>query len=438
MTSDLTVIRPQPHPIQPIARPPSLFWFLLLLLIIPFGILGTRHFLSANAQEPAQLATTLPVTVTPAEAISTYTVQRTYTGEVTARRSSALGFERGGLVVELLADEGDRVSSGQPLARLDTRNLQTQRQDLVAQRAQAEAQLQELRNGARVEDINNARAAVLELEQEIERSRRQRDRRQFLYKEGAIAFEDFDNVAYDTKILEQRRTQAQSTLQELQNGTRSEQVAAQAARVQQLDAQIQGVDVDIAKSVIIAPFSGRVSDRAIDEGVVINSGAMVLEVVEQGNLEARIGVPEDRATQLRTGTSHTIQIGQSTYPATVTAQLPEVDEASRTVTVLLEFAPDVDTQIGQTARLLFEDIEPTDGIWIPSTALVPSDRGLWSVYVLGEAQENRIYAVARRNVEVLHTEGDRTLVRGTLQGRDRIITSGTHRVVTGQTVEVTN
>lgn len=415
--------------------------WLLPLALLPAGIFTARHFLIANA-EPAPLATTLSVTTTPAEAISTYTVQRAYTGEITAQRTSDLGFERSGTVVALLAEEGDRVTAGQPLARLDTRNLQARRQELVAQRTQAQAQLQELENGPRSEDISAAQAAVWELEQELERAKRQRDRRQFLFDEGAIAYEDFDDAAYNATILEQRLARAQSDLQELNNGTRSEQLTAQQARVQQLNAQIQNLDVDISKSVIYAPFAGKVSDRPIDEGVVVGSGAAVLKLVEHSNLEARIGIPEDRASQLKVGSTQKIQIGDKTYRATVTTQLPEVDATSRTVTVVLQLPADVAAQVGQTTRLLFADIEPTDGIWIPSTALVPGDRGLWSVYVLGEppdnAENNRTYAVARRDVEVLHTEGDRTLVRGTIQGQDQVITSGTHRVVTGQTVQVTS
>ncbi|MEM8641090.1 MAG: HlyD family efflux transporter periplasmic adaptor subunit [Cyanobacteria bacterium P01_G01_bin.54] len=437
--SDLTVVSPLGVDPQPPSGRRWALW-LMPLLLLPTGVLTARHFFIANA-ESAPLATTLSVTATPAQAISTYTVQRTYTGEITAQRTSDLGFERSGMVVTLLADEGDRVAPGQPLARLDTRNLSAQRQELIAQRTGAQAQLQELQNGPRAEDINAARAAVLELEQEIERAERQRDRREFLYEEGAIAYEDFDDAAYNTMILEQRLAQARSTLQELENGTRTEQITAQRARVQQLDAQIQNIDVDIAKSVIYAPFAGKVSDRPIDEGVVVNSGTSVLKLIEQGNLEARIGVPEDRAGQLKVGSSQKIQIGNRTYPATVTAQLPEVEATSRTVTVVLQLAPEVDAQVGQTTRLLFADIEATDGVWVPSTALVPGDRGLWSVYVLGDSMndsgDHRTYAVARRDVEVLHTEGDRTLVRGTIQGQDQVITSGTHRIVTGQTVQVT-
>ncbi|MGK7927765.1 MAG: efflux RND transporter periplasmic adaptor subunit, partial [Spirulina sp.] len=41
-------------------------------------------------------------------------------------------------------------------------------------------------------------------------------------------------------------------------------------------------------------------------------------------------------------------------------------------------------------------------------------------------------------VEVLNTDGDRVLVRGTLQAGDRVILDGTHRIVSGQWVESMN
>jgi hypothetical protein len=44
--------------------------------------------------------------------------------------------------------------------------------------------------------------------------------------------------------------------------------------------------------------------------------------------------------------------------------------------------------------------------------------------------------VARQPVEIVHTEGDQVLVQGLVQGGDRVITAGTHRVVPGQSVSV--
>ena len=80
--------------------------------------------------------------------------------------------------------------------------------------------------------------------------------------------------------------------------------------------------------------------------------------------------------------------------------------------------------------------------WLPVTALVKSDRGLWSCYAVVATEENnsasmantKSYRVERRLIEVLETKGERVLVRGTLQAGDAIVTDGTQRLVPGQLV----
>ncbi len=70
------------------------------------------------------------------------------------------------------------MQSGAPLARLDVRNLQTQRLQIEAEKAQANARLRELEAGARAEDIAAASAAVRDLEQQIGLQRSQLTRRE--------------------------------------------------------------------------------------------------------------------------------------------------------------------------------------------------------------------------------------------------------------------
>ncbi|MDB9529521.1 efflux RND transporter periplasmic adaptor subunit [Oscillatoria sp. CS-180] len=421
--------------------------FLWVPLAIAPLLVGVYYFRSAAVDEAVSEAgnAALPVTVVSAERVEGYEVEREYTGELVAGRSSVLGFERTGTVVEVLVDEGDRVVVSQPLARLDNRTLAAQRQQVEAQRQEAIAQLQELQAGPRLEDIAAARAAVAELEQQVALSRLQRDRREDLYAQGAISLEALDQETYSTSALEKRLAQAESELLELETGTRREQLDAQAARVSQLDAQLQQIDVDLEKSVLYAPFDGTISVRSLDEGVVAGSGQAVLSLVEAGSLEARVGIPPEIANTLTLGSEQTVRMGDRTYTASVTALLPELDDISRTVTAVLR-VPVVDLTVGQTVRLVLAETQATSGFWLPTTALVPGERGLWSAYVLGDSPDASskadsvrsapIYTVERRELEVIHTEGDRALVRGTLQPGERVVMSGTHRIVPNQTVQV--
>ena len=367
-----------------------------------------------------------------------YAIERTYTGEIVARRSSNLGFEQAGTLVEVLVDEGDTVAAGDPLARLDTRSLQAQRQQLEAQRRQAQMRFQELERGPRQEDIAAAAAAVQDLQAQLDLARLQQQRREGLYGQGAISLEERDEAAFSAAALASRLNQAQSQLDELEAGTRVEQVSAQDAQVDQIEASLRNLDVSISKSVIYAPFGGRVSQRLVDEGVVVSPGQAVMRLVEGDALEARIGVPAQMANRIANSSEQTVEVNGQLFEGQVAALLPELDNASQTVTVLIMLSPDAQPTIGATARLRLQDQQSETGYWLPTSALVAGERGLWSAYVLdapeGEAANN-LFEVARREVEVLYAEEDRSFVRGLLQPGDDVITGGTHRLVPGQLVQ---
>ena len=265
------------------------FGAIALLLLAGIPVARTQIAASPAGASETEAETILTVETLTAEAVSGYTITRSYTGEITALRSSELGFERSGQLVSVLVQEGDRVNIGTPLAQLDISNLQTQRQQLEADKAQALAVLAELEAGPRIEDIAAAEASVRQIEQDLALQRTQRERREVLYERGAISKEELDEFAYGQSSLQARLDQARSSLAELQNGTRIEQIQAQRAMVQQLDAAIADVDVNIRKSTLASPFAGIVSSREVNEGTVVGAGQSVVRLVEDAAPEAASG-----------------------------------------------------------------------------------------------------------------------------------------------------
>ncbi|MBD0337648.1 MAG: efflux transporter periplasmic adaptor subunit, partial [Cyanobacteria bacterium Co-bin13] len=127
--------------------------------------------------------------------------------------------------------------------------------------------------------------------------------------------------------------------------------------------------------------------------------------------------------------------------ATVTALLPEIDPDTRTQRVVFTLEPSAIPRLnpGQTVRVELAQSIPTEGVWLPVEALTQGIRGLWNCYVLTPAEEGEgVYQVQPQAVEILHQEDSRVLVRGTLQPGDRIVASGTHRLVPGQRVQPLN
>ncbi|MEM7579194.1 MAG: efflux RND transporter periplasmic adaptor subunit [Cyanobacteria bacterium P01_A01_bin.80] len=416
----------------------------VLGLMVVIGAIFTANNLTKTEPEKKEVAVArpLPVSTLRVETVNSYQVLRTYTGEIAAIRTSELGFERGGKLVEVFVKEGDRVRAGQPIAKLDVSNLQMQKLQLEAQKAQAQARLDELIAGPRSQDIAASRAAVDDLKQQLQLQKTKLQRRKYLYGEGAIAREQLDEIAFGKDSLNARLRQAQSNLNELLAGTRTEQIAAQRAAVKQLEASISDLQINITKSTIKAPFAGIVSARQIDEGTVVNTGQAVVRLVENTSPEARIGMPTTVVNRLRVGSPQRVQINNQTYSARVASILPEVNSSTRTQVVVLKLESSLISKMnpGQTVRLQLTDNIPTQGFWLPNKALTQGLRGLWTSYVLTKPyKENtstsrNAFVLEQRSVEILHQESDRVLVRGTLQEGDKIVANGLHRLVPGQMV----
>lgn len=410
------------------------------ILLLGFGfVLGQKSQQQQPTSAKAVVSSKqniLPVQTTIVEPANSYSTSQTYTGEVTALRTSEVGFERGGKLINVFVEEGDRIWADTPLAELDTANLKAQRQGLIAQKEQAQAVLAELENGARTEEITAAQANVRDLQQQLELEQLKSDRREYLYEEGAIAKEQLDEIDFNRKALKERLANAQSNLDELKNGSRVEQVDAQQAAVNQLDAEIADLDITIDKSIIRSPFDGIVSTRNLDEGTVVEAGTSILRLVENTQPKVKIGVPIAIANQMQLGSDRQVTIAETEYNARVSSVLPEVNTATRTRTVVLKLPPIAATQVSpqQIARLNVTQTKDIDGYWLPITALVKGDRGLWSSYALIDGKEGKS-KVERRYLELLETQEDRVLVKGTIKPGDEIITDGVHRLVPGQIVK---
>lgn len=335
----------------------------------------------ADAEPPPTSASPVRVVTIPARLVDGYTTTTRFTGRLEPARQTALAFERGGLVVSVAFDEGQGVRAGSVVARLETSQL-------VASRRQSEARRREL------EAQRNLAQLTL-------------DRQSRLKGQGWSP--------------EQRLDEAEATLAQL------------TAAIDQVSAQIAGIDIDIAKSDLKAPFDGRVAARSIDEGAVVAAGTQILSLLETGRQQARLGLPPDVAAGLDRGAVYTLRAGASAMQARIAASRPDLDTATRTMTVLFEIAePAGTTALGELVTLDIGVRVDERGAWLPATALKEGRRGLWTVLVV-EPKDND--AVVRPEaVEVLHVEAARVFVRGTLRDGDRVLSQGTGRVVAGQRV----
>ena len=327
------------------------------------------------------------VTVTPQAEFAT---NRVYAGTSRAARRAELGFKRGGEVATVMVDLGDSVAAGQLLAQLDTRALAS---DL--RRAQSEEVLA----------AANRRSASAQTELAANTERRVRA----LRANGNVSQQAFDEAHLQYRVSRAQLEVAQASLGRAQ-------------------AAVEAMEVALSEAEIRAPFGGVIQARHVDEGSQIGPGSPALSLVETSKREAHIGIPESAVTSLTVGDAYTINWQNVSASAQLRSLLPEVNPNTRTVTAVFTVA-DQRIPLGAVVELSLRQRVPGNGFWVPIDALTAMDRGLWGVFIIDA--EN---IVQQRLVEIVHNEGDRAFVRGLLSTSDRVVATGTQRIVAGQRV----
>ena len=232
-----------------LTRRQKMTWRLVAVAIM-IAIVGTSltyAAISAGEEAPVdeQLASpngstrprALEVGVVEATQVTSFQRARVYTGTLVAKRRSTLAMERAGRVIKLHADLGDRVAAGQVLAQLDTRRSEAQLAVARAELAQAEAVLAELQAGPRKQTIDAARAQLETLAAQRDLARVLAVRRKRLVATRSISDEEYDEARYALEAAVARTEAARQALNELEAGTRPEQIEAQRAAVAAAEAR---------------------------------------------------------------------------------------------------------------------------------------------------------------------------------------------------------
>jgi HlyD family secretion protein len=288
---------------------------LAVALALALGVAGCGSDSSTTAQSAARPAAPAPETPKAAgsgqEILSVLSVEHEV--DVLA--------ERDGVVVEMLRDEGARVSKGTVLARLDDR-------ELFAHLDQARASLAVAENNVKYNEAElKARQAAYRRAQEMNRL-------------GL-------NSQADLEEAEFRATGAEYDL------------ASWRAVVDRTNAEIRKLEIDLEKTRLRAPFGGVVARRYVRLGQNVLKDDRCYRVSELSPLQVRFLVPETAGRRPRVGEAVNVVAvsdSQRVYPARITMVSPTVDPASGSydVTARLTGADLGELRPGMSAKVLWD------------------------------------------------------------------------------------
>jgi HlyD family secretion protein len=245
-----------------------------------------------------------------------------------------LGFQAPGRVVSIVPREGDRVTAGQELARLERSELEARREQSEAQVQAARAALAELERGSRREEIAQARAALAAASDRRADAERDLARTRRLFDGGAVSREALDKAQVSLDVVRSQQTQAAEQLRLVQAGPREERKDAARAQVAQAEAAVRGVEATLGNTVLAAPFDGLVTVRHREPGEIVPAGLPVLTVMDPRSRYVRIYIPENRVGAVRIGSRATITADtypDKTYPGEVSFIASEAEFTPKSV-----------------------------------------------------------------------------------------------------------
>ena len=210
-----------------------------------------------------------------------------------------------GRVEEIYVNEGDRVTAGDVVAKLDTTTINSQLQQAKAQRQQAKSAVEaaNMAVAQRQSEKSALQAALLQTKAELKAAEAHAARTNELSKTGAVSkqlAEDnlttVESAKAAVNAANARLTAADATIE----ASRAQYYSAQAA-VSAADATIAQIQSEINDMVLKAPRSGRIQYRVVEPGEVVGAGGRVLSLVDLTNVYMTFFLPATQVGKLTMG-----------------------------------------------------------------------------------------------------------------------------------------
>ena len=208
-------------------------------------------------------------------------------------REVSLAFRQSDRILEMLAEEGDRVQKGQVLARLDTQELKLQLQRLNAEIAAQQSTVDKLHNGTRPEEICQAEGNLRQAQAAAEHAAGVYQRKRDIYTSIAgISQQELDNAYHDMEAKQATMSVAEAALQEAKAGPRQEDIAGAEAGLQALrNEQLRYIYL-LSQYELQAPDDGVIRSRLLEAGDMASPSKPVFKLSLPGKKWVRAYVPE--------------------------------------------------------------------------------------------------------------------------------------------------
>ncbi|GAA0797218.1 HlyD family secretion protein [Psychrobacter piscatorii] len=222
-----------------------------------------------------------------------------------------------GRIANIMVTEGDTVTVGQQLIEMDSPEINAKINQARAGKQIAQSQLDKAENGARPQEIAQAKAAWQANKAASDLAENTYQRVNRLYEEGLMARQKRDE-AYAQYLATQDQTEAARLQYDLAlEGARSEDKSAATAQVAQVDAQLDEALAAKEEANLKSPIAGIVDNVIVSAGEVIGQGVPLLTLVDTNDQWVVLNVTESYLNKFAIGQTFT-----GTIPALSSADRP--------------------------------------------------------------------------------------------------------------------
>lgn len=280
---------------------------MFLKYVLPVIALSGLAFGLWTVNKGAQPVHVAPPAAAPAEAPFVETIAGA--GIVEARTQNiAIGTPVAGVVVEVLAQIGQKVKRGDVLFRIDDRDRRAELAVREAALAAAQAQLAQLENAPRAEDLPPLEARVSLAETDLADQKRQLEIAESLPDKRAMATQEWDRRRFAVLASEARLAAARGDLAKVRAGAWEPDRAVARANVASAAARLDAQRVEVERTVVRASVDGTVLQSNVRAGEYATAGAqpgtntqplMLLGDVDV--LHVRVDIDENDAWRFKPG-----------------------------------------------------------------------------------------------------------------------------------------
>ena len=325
--------------------------------------------------------------------------------------------EEGGIVMEKVAEEGQKVRRGDVIVRLANSSLDLEILNAEAELAEKQNLLRNTQVAMQQDKLNNETEKA-SLDMDVERKRRASQQNRRLYGEKLIPKETWLQANEDYELARRKQALIGERLKKdsLYRSIQMDQMEDNLANMQR---NVLLVRERKGKLEVRSPIDGELGLLDAELGKNVSSGQSIGQVNDLSDFKIEAQIDEHYIDRVKVGLSATFERDGRTYSLTVRKVYPEVREGKFRTDLVFTGTRPAHIRSGQTCYLNLELGRPAQAVLIPKGTFFQTTGGSW-IFVLdksGEKAYRRTIRIGRQNPQYYEVEeglepGERVIISG--------------------------